>query len=344
MKILIAILIFSFIIIFHEMGHYLLARACDVKVNEFQLGLGPRVFGITGGETTFSLHLLPFGGACVMEGEDEKSDDERAFNKKTVWQRMAIVFAGPFFNFILAFIFGIVIIGNMGFDPPVIGGVTEGYAAEEAGLREGDIIRRMDGYRVHFYREVSIYVYTHPGKDITVTYERDGKTDQVTLSPKLDEESGRYIIGVLGGTRERTKNIFETVKYGIDEVGYQIYLTFQSLRMLITRQVSLNDVSGPVGIVKIIGDTYESSAPDGMLYVIMNLLSISLLLTANLGVMNLLPIPALDGGRLLIFIVEVIRGKQMDEELEGKINFVGFAALMLFMLVVLANDIMKIVV
>ena len=197
---------------------------------------------------------------------------------------------------------------------------------------------------MHFYREVSVYLYMHPGVDVDVTYKRDGQTLHTTIIPKYDEESGRYLLGVQGGRKYEKGGVIETLRYGIYEIKYQIYITFQSLRMLITRQVSLNDVSGPVGIVKVIGDTYESSAPDGLMYVIMNLLSISVLLSANLGVMNLLPIPALDGGRLLIFIVEVIRGKQMNEELEGKINFVGFAVLMLFMLVVLANDIYKIVV
>ena len=120
MRIIVAILIFSFIILFHELGHYLVAKFNDVKVNEFQLGLGPRLFGIQRGETMFSVHLLPFGGACSMEGEDEESEDERAFNKKNVWQRMAIVVAGPFFNFILAYILAVVIIAIMGFDPPVV--------------------------------------------------------------------------------------------------------------------------------------------------------------------------------------------------------------------------------
>ncbi len=343
MKILIAILIFSFIIIFHEMGHYLVARWCDVKVNEFQLGLGPRLFGIERGETTFSLHLLPFGGACVMEGEDEESDDERAFNKKTVWQRIAIVIAGPLFNLLLAFILASIIIGTMGYDAPVISGVAENSPAAEAGLKAGDEITKLNEYRVHFYREISVYSFMHPGEKINVTYARDGKTNTVVIQPKFDKESGRYLFGVQGRDVYKKGGLFTTLKYGLYEVKYQIYVTFQSLRMLVMRQVSMNDLSGPVGIVKIIGDTYESSAPEGMLYVVMNLLSISVLLSANLGVMNLLPIPALDGGRLLIYVIEVIRGKKMNEELEGKINLVGFAALMLFMLVVLANDVYKLI-
>lgn len=341
MKILIAILIFSFIIVFHELGHYSLARLCDVKVNEFQLGLGPRVFGITRGETTWSLHLLPFGGACAMEGEDEESDDERAFNKKNVWQRIAIVFAGPFFNFILAYILSVVIIACIGFDVPVVTDVMEGYPAEESGIRAGDEIVALNDYKVHFYREIAIYTYMHPGADINVTYDREGKREQTVVKPMYDKDSGRYLIGLQSNRGYEKGGVLTTLKYAFYEIRYQIYLTFQSLKMLVTRQISMDQVSGPVGIVKTIGDTYESSVRDGLLYLVMNMLSISVLLSANLGVMNLLPIPALDGGRLLFFIIEVIRGKQMDERIEGYIHTVGFVLLMLLMLVILFNDITK---
>ncbi len=341
MKILIAIIIFSFIIIFHELGHYSLARLCDVKVNEFQLGLGPRLFGIKRGETTWSLHLLPFGGACAMEGEDEASDDERAFNKKNVWQRIAIVFAGPFFNFILAYILAVVIIAVMGFDVPVVTSVMDGYPAQEEGLEAGDRIVALDNYKVHFYREIAVYTYMHPGKEVNVTYDRDGQREQVRITPVYDKDSGRYILGMQSQRDYQKGGILTTLKYGLYEIRYQIYITIQSLKMLVTRQIAMNEVSGPVGIVKVIGDTYESSVRDGLMYVFMNLLSISVLLSANLGVMNLLPIPALDGGRLLIYLIELIRGKQMDETVEGYINTAGFMALMLLMVVILFNDIIK---
>ena len=341
MRIIIAILIFSFIIIFHEMGHYLLARLNDVKVNEFQLGLGPRIFGFQRGETMFSLHIFPFGGACSMEGEDEESDDERAFNKKTVWQRMSIVFAGPFFNFILAYVLAIIIIAVMGFDPPVVSDVMEGYPAAEAGITGGDEIVALDHYQVHFYREISVYLFMHPGKELNVTYVHDGEKKTSVMNPKFDEESGRYVLGVQNDRIYEKGGPLTVLQYGFYEIRYQVYLTFQSLKMLITRQVSMDQVSGPVGIVKTIGDTYETSMRDGFLYVFVNMLSISVLLSANLGVMNLLPIPALDGGRLLFYVIEVIRGKQMDETVEGYIHMVGFALLMLLMIVVLFNDVHK---
>ena len=163
MKIIIAILIFSLIIIFHELGHFLLAKANGIRVNEFCLGLGPKVFGITKGETTYSLHLFPIGGACMMEGEDTESEDGRAFGKKSVWARISVVAAGPVFNFLMAFVFAFILLCNIGYDLPVLAGVTEGYPAEEAGMQAGDTILKIDHTRIHFFRDISAYTQFHSG-------------------------------------------------------------------------------------------------------------------------------------------------------------------------------------
>lgn len=144
---LIAFVIFSIVILFHELGHFLLAKANGIRVNEFCFGLGPTICGIQKGETKYCIKAFPFGGACMMEGEDEDSTDNRAFGKKPVWGRMSVVFAGPFFNFILAFIFAFILMSCVGYDKPVLSGVMEGYAAEEAGLQEGDEIIRMNHFR-----------------------------------------------------------------------------------------------------------------------------------------------------------------------------------------------------
>ena len=194
-SIIIAIILFGIIVIFHELGHFLLAKANGIKVNEFCLGLGPTLFGIQKGETKYSIKLLPFGGACIMEGEDESSQDNRAFNNKSVWARMSVVFAGPFFNFIMAFIFALIIICAAGYDSPKISGVVDGYAAEEAGFKAGDEIVKLNNTNIHFYREISLYSVLHKGEDVKVTYLRDGKTETTTLKPKYDEELGRYLYG-----------------------------------------------------------------------------------------------------------------------------------------------------
>lgn len=341
MSIIFAIIIFSLIIIFHELGHFLVAKKCDVKVNEFSLGLGPTILHFTKGETTYSLKLFPFGGACMMEGEDEESNDGRAFNNKSVWQRFAIVFAGPFFNFIMAYVLSVILIGCMGYDAPVISGVMEGYSAEAEGMQAGDRIVAINNYRVHFYQEVTVYSFFHPGEPMEVLYERDGEKRTAHITPVFHEEENRYLLGFLKDYTREKGNIFDTLRYGFYEMKYQIYSTFQSLKMLVTGKLTVKDMSGPVGIVKTIGDTYDQSVSSGAFYVAMNMVNIAILLSANLGVMNLLPLPALDGGRLVFFIVEAIRGKRINEEIEGRVHLIGFALLMALMVFILFSDIQK---
>jgi regulator of sigma E protease len=342
LKILIAIIIFSIIILFHELGHFLLAKANGIQVNEFCLGFGPTIVGFTKGETKYSLKLLPFGGACMMEGEDESSDNPRAFPNKSVWARISVVFAGPFFNFIMAFLFSLIIISCVGYDAPVISDVIDGYAAEDAGMQGGDKILKMNNFRVHFYREVSSYATFHYGESVEVTYERDGETYTTTLTPKYDEETGRYLYGFIGNSAYVKGNFFNCAKNAVYEVRFWIYNTIQSLRMLLTGGASVNDLSGPVGIVKSMGDTYEESVTtDGYFYAFLNMLYWGVLISANLGVMNLLPIPALDGGRLLLLLIEAVRRKRFNPEKEGYVNLVGLGLLMLLMVVVMFNDIRK---
>ena len=343
MKIIVSLIVFSIIILFHELGHFLLAKRAGIKVNEFSLGLGPTVWGVKKGDTLYSLKLLPFGGACMMEGEDAESSSEDSFGSKSVWARISVVAAGPVFNFIMAFVFSFVIICATGYDLPVLVDVSPGYAAEEAGLQAGDVITEMDGKNIHFYRDISAYGMYHPGEPVEITYERDGKEYITTLVPKYSEELGRYLYGFVGSAvREKhTNNIFTLMKYSVHEVGYWIDSTIQSLRLLVTGSVSMNEMSGPVGIVDAIGDSYEESVSYGIGVAIMQMMYICVFLSANLGVMNLLPIPALDGGRLVFLVIEAIRGKKIDPEKEGFVHFIGLALLLLLMVVIMFNDIRK---
>lgn len=343
MKIIIAILIFSIIILFHELGHFLLAKKNGIRVNEFCLGLGPTLVGFTKGETKYSIKLLPFGGACMMEGEDGDSSDEGAFNNKSVWARISVVAAGPVFNFIMAWAFALIIMICVGYDKPVITDVMDGYPAQEAGLKAGDEIISLNGHKVHFYREVSMYSFFYPGKEVKVVYERDGEKHEVTLQPKLDKETGNYVMGIRGSLVRERGNVVETFTHSFYEVRYWIYSTVESLRLLVTGGVSVNDLSGPVGIVKNIGDTYDASQSSGGAYLVfLSMLNICIFLSANLGVMNLLPIPALDGGRLVFLIIEAIRGKRVNPEKEGMVHFIGLVALMALMVFVMFNDIRNI--
>lgn len=341
MKFIIAILMFSIIILFHELGHFLLAKKNGIRVNEFCLGLGPTLFGMKKGETLYSLKLFPFGGACMMEGEDGDSEDTGAFSNKSVWARISVVVAGPIFNFIMAFVFAMILISCIGYDKPILSGVIDGYPAAEAGIKEGDTIVKINQKNIHFYREVSMYTYFNAGEKLEVTFERDNERSTVSITPKFDKEAKRYLIGFNGAVGREKGNIIDTVKYSAYELKYWIWTTIESIKMLVTGQVGINDMSGPVGIVKVIGDTYDESKTDGYFYVFINMLNMSILLSANLGVMNLLPLPALDGGRLVFLIVEAVRGKKVNPEKEGMVHFVGIMLLMGLMVIVMFNDIRK---
>ena len=341
MSIILAILIFSLIVIIHELGHFLLAKKNGILVTEFSVGMGPRLLSTVRGGTRYSLKLLPLGGSCLMVGEDEESDEENAFNNKSVWARISVVFAGPFFNFVLAFILAIFIIGSIGYDAPVVWKITEGYPAQEAGMQAGDEIVRLNDTDIHVYREVTLFVQLNQkngDQPVEVEYVRDGEHHVVSLTPKQDE-NGYYYLGFTGSGIRTKGNALTTLKYSAYEVKYWISTTIKSLGMLFQGEVTADDVAGPVGIVDMIGDTYEASRPDGAFYVWLNMLNISILLSANLGVMNLLPLPALDGGRLVFLFLEVLRGKAIDPEKEGMVHMIGLMALMALMVLIMFNDV-----
>jgi regulator of sigma E protease len=199
----------------------------------------------------------------------------------------------------------------------------------------------MNNTRIHVYREVSQYVQFHQGETVEVVYERDGQQFSVTLIPK-QSETGSYYLGFRGSGVRTKGNVLQVIGYSAYEVKYWISTTIKSLGMLIGGHVGADDISGPVGIVNAIGETYETSREDGAFYVWLNMLYISILLTANLGVMNLLPLPALDGGRLVFLLLEAIRGKGIDPQKEGMVHFVGLMLLMALMILVLFNDVKNI--
>lgn len=342
MSIIIAVIIFSLIVLFHELGHFLLAKKNGITVVEFSLGMGPKIFSFEKGGTVYAIKIFPFGGSCMMLGEDEGNTEPGSFGSASVWARIAVIVAGPAFNFVLAFLLSLVIVGSIGYDKPMILSVSEGYPAAEAGLQAGDIVKEINGTGIVVSREITNYVTFNQKEDVEMTVERDGEEITVSMTP-MDDGSGRYIFGIGCNSNYREKcGILDTLKYSAYEVKYWIQLTIESLKMMFKGQVTINDMSGPVGVVSYIGETYEVSQASGGFYLLLNMLNISILLTANLGVMNLLPIPALDGGRLLFLIVEAIRGKRVDPDKEGMVHFAGFVLLMLLMVVVLFNDVRKI--
>ena len=172
MSIIFALIIFSALVLFHELGHFLLAKRGGIAVTEFSLGMGPRLFSFEKGGTRYSFKILPFGGSCMMLGEDEGITDESAFNNKSVWARISVVAAGPVFNFILAFGLSMVLIGITGYDTTRLAGVVDGYPAQAAGMEAGDVIKSINGRKVHSYRDINWYLFTHPQKSLKVTWER----------------------------------------------------------------------------------------------------------------------------------------------------------------------------
>lgn len=350
-NILVIILVLGIIIMLHELGHFLMCRWTGIGVAEFAIGMGPCIFKTKRGETQYSIRCLPIGGYCMMLGEDEEhNDDPRAFSNKSVWARIAVIIGGPLFNFLLAFVASIVLIGMAGYLTGEINYVAEGSAAEEAGLQEGDVITRLNRTKIHDFREVTIFTqFYSEDAPISVTFERDGIEQTIQVMPKYNEELGRYQIGISGGYHydsqtgyyERTQaNLWTNLKYSVLEVRYWIKTTFISLKEMILGKVGVNQVSGIVGVADMMNDTMEEAKETGGLYtVVLNVINFVILISANLGVMNLLPIPALDGGRLLFLLIELIIGKAIPKDKEAFVHGIGFVLLFILMIVVTFKDI-----
>ena len=215
MNIIIAIIILSIIVIIHEFGHFIVAKANGIAVSEFALGLGPTILKMKKKGTLFSIKLLPFGGACIMAGEDgnengiSEIDKDKLFASKSVWRRISVIAAGPVFNFLLAFIMAVFIIGSIGYDPCKLYSVDEGSAAEEAGLQAGDVITSVNGKKIHFYKEYSLYYQLHTGKTLNITYTRDGVKYETTVVPEYIEEDV-YQLGVYLGEDAVISGLTET--------------------------------------------------------------------------------------------------------------------------------------
>lgn len=340
MGIILAILVFGIIIFIHELGHFLLAKANKIRVDEFSLGMGPRLLSFVKGETRYSLKLLPIGGSCMMGEDDVEDVGEGSFNSKSVWARMSVIVAGAAFNFLLALIFSMIVVGYTGYDAPIISEVIEGFPAEEAGMKAGDRIVKLNNKKINIWREITYYNMLHPGETLDVVYERDGEKHEVTITPMKDE-TGNYLMGIKSQAGYEKANFLTTIQYGIYEVKFWICTTLESLKMLFTGQVGMDQLSGPVGIVDVVDDTYQQSKSYGAMVVFIQMLNIGILLSANLGVMNLLPLPALDGGRLVFLIIEAIRGKRVPPDKEGWVHAVGMILLLGLMVFVLFNDVKK---
>lgn len=404
MSIIVALLVFSFIVFIHELGHFYFARKGGIAVEEFAIGMGPKLFGFWKNGTEWTVRLLPIGGFCRMLGEDgaeasdqeSKTDDSRdeleedlkvmgasedelelahvtteevkdelselekdnrrlngaAFFEQSVWVRIKAVFGGPLFNFILALVFSFVLMALSTISTTEVVKVVEGSPADLAGIQVGDKMTSIDGHTLIRPREASIYINVPAGEPVDVSVKRMTDSGEekltVTITPDYievdetlppEESDNYYFIGV--GYGSVATNIGNILKYGVLEALSWIKIVFYSLGLLVTGQVSGTALSGPVALVSEISSGYERSLADGFKEVISQLSFWVVLISANLGVMNLLPIPALDGGRLVFLVLEAIFKKPIAPEKEGFIHFVGFALLMVLMVFVLYNDITR---
>lgn len=330
MTIIYAIIIFCLLIFVHELGHFIVAKACGVKVNEFAIGMGPAIFKKQKGETLYAVRLFPIGGFCAMEGEDEDSEDDRAFNNKPAWQRALVLTAGSFMNLLTAVVLMIVIAFVVGQATTTVNEVLDDSPAYRAGMMSGDRIVEVDGTAVDEWNDVITYIGESSRDTADIVVERDGAQQTLTAALEYDKESGRNKIGI---TPEMKHSVAGSVGSGMKNTWNMTVMMYKVIKQLFTGDVSVSELSGHVGIVYAV----NQSAKAGVIYVVY----LASLLSLNLAIMNMLPFPALDGGRLLFLLIRKITGKRITDAIEGKIHFIGIILLMVLMVYVTWNDIVK---
>lgn len=325
-----AIFVFLMVILFHEFGHFVIAKAVGIKVNEFSIGMGPKVFQKEKGETKYSIRALPIGGYVSMEGEDENSNDPRSFSKVPAISRIAVVVAGATMNFILAIIVLSIVSFNVGMPTTTILETIEGSPAESVGLKNGDKIININDVQIKDWDSIINEINnSDPNEDMNVAILRDGETFNYTLKPQISNDD-RVIIGIVPVSE---KSFLAAIKGGLQKTGSMLLLMFDFIKMLFRGKVSTKDLSGPVGVIYTIGEAAK--------YGFTNLLYLMGFISVNLGFFNLLPLPALDGSRVVFLSLEIISGKAIGPEKEGFIHFVGFVLLILLMLTVTYSDIIR---
>lgn len=352
MSLIITILIFGFIILIHEWGHYIVARKCGVFVEEFAIGMGTKLWSKEKDGTLYSIRLFPLGGYCKMKDEDSQSDDADSFSNATIGKKFAIIFAGAFMNFVLALAIFIGIAFFSGTATTTIKQVTEGFPAQEAGIQAGDVVYKINGKRVRSFEDLSFKISRiKEGENINITVLRDGEKMTYKLSPTYDDSSKRALIGItptlenglfakdIEGIPKNT--FFGTIRDGFWNMIFTIKVTIIGLVDLVTGHMSIKDMTGPIGITPVIDAQYDTAMQVSVGATILTMLNIMALLSANIGVFNLLPIPALDGGRILFLFLELLRGKPISPEKEGMVHFVGFVLLMGLGVLVAFKDIIN---
>lgn len=331
--IIIAVLFFQLIIVIHEGGHFVAARLMKIKVNEFSIGMGPKLIQFTKGETKYTLRLVLFGGYCAMEGEDSDSDDENAFSNKRVIQRIFVVVAGAFMNLVL----GLVIISIMVSTQSLIGTTTvakfEDNALSSQTLEVGDKIKSIDGMRVYTSTDVTTGLSRSADNTVEFVVERNGEAKTIDVEFEMSEYEGHQYINMDFFVLGVEKTFSSVIKESLAQFVSYCRMIFLSLHDLIVGRYGVSDISGPVGTVSIVSTAVKTSLP--------TVLRIMALLTVNVGLFNLFPFPALDGWRLFVLVFEGIFKKKLPSKFEWLINSIGLALLIGLMCVVTFSDITK---
>ena len=333
-----AILIFSVIIFVHELGHFLAARMFGVTVHEFAIGMGPALWKKQGRSTLYSVRAIPMGGFCQMEGEDSESEDAGAFRNKAPWKRLIILAAGAAMNLLLGFVVVLILVANSaitngGIASTVVDTVLPQASAAEF-LQTGDKITQINGENVHIMRDLSFALSQNGGKEASITIERENERFTKTFTPletTYEDGSKGYLVGF--NVAVEPPSVGSIIHEAFFQTVWMVKLVFVSLGMLIRGQAGIQDLSGPVGVVS----TMSAVAQAGWL----DFLFFAAFLAVNIGVMNLLPLPALDGGRIFFTLIEMVFRKPIPPEKEGWVHAAGFVLLILLMIYVTFQDIVR---
>ena len=343
-NIFVFVIVLGVIIFIHELGHFTWAKIAGVHVYEFALGMGPRLWGFKKGDTEYNLRLIPIGGFCSMAGEDLELDDEEKVPKekrmqsKSVWQRFLILFFGPGNNFILAVVlllFIALVWGGTTMDP-VVSSVMDDYPAQEVGISAGDRILSINGNKVSTSDDVSLYLAIADKKEENSIkiLKPNGYEIEYNVKPKKvkEDKTTNYYFGITM-QQKRTHGFINAFKYSFEKFGALMKQMVLTLKYLFTGGISLDQLSGPVGIYSVVGEQSKAG--------IQNILFLIAYLSINVGFLNLIPLPAFDGGHIFFILIEAIRRKPVPAEIENKIHAVGLMLLMLLMLIITINDVIK---
>lgn len=332
--ILVAILFFELIIIIHEGGHYFAARLMKIKVNEFSIGMGPKIFQLERKGTKYTLRWILFGGYCAMEGEDQESDDENAFAKKKVWQRFFVVIAGAVMNLILGFVIVAIIVSSQNLiGTSKIAKFEDNALSASYGLKVGDEIKSIDGMRIYTPTDVTTGLSRSADGNVDMVVVRNGKEQKLSVEFNTEEYQGHQFIKMDFWLLGVEKNVANVLKQSAMEFASYARMVFLSVHDMLTGRYGLSDLSGPVGAVSVVSDAVKTS--------LSSMLRIMALLTINVGLFNLFPIPALDGWRLFVLLGEGITRRKLPQKAEYLINAIGLVLLLGLMCVVTFSDITK---